>query len=148
MHHSHSLFYRVYKARYFPNCLFLEAEWGHKPSYVWWSLLSAREVILAGSRWMVGDGNQILVAASNWLDHKPMFIGAKDHSLRVGDLIDRDTWLWDRTKIYATFAPRTRNEILTIPLSRRRSRDKLIWKENSKHEFTVKSSYHVAIRLR
>ena len=40
---------------------------------------------------MVGDGNQILVAASNWLDHKPMFIGAKDHSLRVGDLIDRDT---------------------------------------------------------
>lgn len=148
MHHNHFLFYRVYKARYFPNCLFLEAELGHKPSYVWWSLLSAREVILAGLRWMVGDGNQILVAASNWLDHKPMFIGAKDHSLRVGDLIDRDTWLWDRAKIYATFAPRTRNEILAIPLSWRRSRDKLIWKENSKHEFTVKSSYHVAIRLR
>uniref|UniRef100_A0A7N2N5L9 Reverse transcriptase zinc-binding domain-containing protein n=1 Tax=Quercus lobata TaxID=97700 RepID=A0A7N2N5L9_QUELO len=84
IHHTHSLFYRVYKARYFPNCSLLEAELGHKPL----------------------------------------------------------------TKIYATFAPRTRNEILAIPLSLRRSREKLIWKANSKHEFTVKSSYHVAIRLR
>lgn len=34
MHHTHSLFYRVYKARYFPTCSFLEVELGHNPSYV------------------------------------------------------------------------------------------------------------------
>lgn len=34
MQHTHSLFYRVYKARYFPTCSFLEVELGHNPSYV------------------------------------------------------------------------------------------------------------------
>ncbi|XP_075670201.1 putative mitochondrial protein AtMg00310 [Castanea sativa] len=44
-HGTHSLFYRVYKARYFPTCSFMEAELGSNPSYVWHSLLSARDVI-------------------------------------------------------------------------------------------------------
>ena len=50
IHHTHSLFYQVYKARYFPNCSFLEAELGHNPSYVWRSLLAARDIIRAGSQ--------------------------------------------------------------------------------------------------
>lgn len=57
----HSLFYRVYKARYFPNSSFLEARMGCNPSYVWRSLLAVRDVIIQGSRWRVGDSRQILV---------------------------------------------------------------------------------------
>ena len=49
IHQDQSLFYRVYKARYFPNCNFLLAEFGSNPSYVWWSLLEARDVIWEGS---------------------------------------------------------------------------------------------------
>ena len=49
IHQDHSLFYRVYKARYFPNCNFLLAKLGSNPSYVWWSLLEARDVIWEGS---------------------------------------------------------------------------------------------------
>ena len=56
-----SLFYRIYKARYFPNSMFLDAEMGHNPSYVWHSLLSAREVLLAGSKWQVGNGDTIKI---------------------------------------------------------------------------------------
>ena len=29
IHHTHSLFYQVYKVRYFPNCSFMEAKIGH-----------------------------------------------------------------------------------------------------------------------
>lgn len=32
---THSLFYRVYKARYFPLCTFMDAELGTNPSFVW-----------------------------------------------------------------------------------------------------------------
>ena len=32
---TQSLFFRVYKARYFPNCSFMEAALGHNPSFVW-----------------------------------------------------------------------------------------------------------------
>ena len=46
---SHSLFYRVYKARYFPSCSFMEAELGSNLSFIWHSLLQARELIIVGS---------------------------------------------------------------------------------------------------
>ena len=36
---THSLFYRVYKARYFPSCTFMDAKLGTNPSFVWRSLL-------------------------------------------------------------------------------------------------------------
>ena len=148
LHHTHSLFYHVYKARHLPNCSFLEAELGHKPSFVWRSLIAAREVVVRGSRWRVGNGSRILVSSSNWLPHRPIFSGDVDHTLRVADLINRDTWQWDRRKIEDIFAPRTRLDILEIPLCRNRSRDSLVWKENNKHEFTVKTAYKVAMRLR
>ena len=66
IHHTHSLFYCVYKARYFPNSSFMEAEIEHNPSYVWWSLVATREVIMEGSRWRVGNGRQIEVGSRNW----------------------------------------------------------------------------------
>ena len=56
IHNAHSLFYRVYKSRYFPNCSFMDAELGNNPSYVWRSLLAARNIIREGSKWKVGDG--------------------------------------------------------------------------------------------
>ena len=31
---THSLFYQVYKVRYFPNCSFMDVEIGNNPSYV------------------------------------------------------------------------------------------------------------------
>ena len=45
IHNNGSLFYRVYKARYFPNTSFLDAELGNNPSFVWRSLLAARVII-------------------------------------------------------------------------------------------------------
>ena len=80
LHYTHSLFYRVYKVRYFPNCSFLEAELGRKPSFVWRSLIAASEVVVRGSRWRVGDGSRILVLSSNWLPHRPIFSGDVDHT--------------------------------------------------------------------
>ena len=53
---SHSFFYRVYKARYFPRCSFMDAVLGHNPSFMWRSILAARDVIQEGSMWKIGDG--------------------------------------------------------------------------------------------
>ena len=41
-HNTLSLFYRVYKSRYFPMCSFMDADLGNNPPFVWWSLLAAR----------------------------------------------------------------------------------------------------------
>ena len=81
-------FYRIYKARYFPTTEFLEAEMGHNPSYVWRSLLSAREIVLAGSRWQVGDGKTIKVSSHAWLTHPPRLNGDIRKDMHLPELIN------------------------------------------------------------
>ena len=108
IHNTHSLFYRVYKSRYFPTCSFMEAELGNNPSYVWRSLLVAREVIREGSMWKVGDGSSIQVSKHKWLPNRPVFLGTPRPQMYVNELIDRATVQWDREKIFNLFAYRTR----------------------------------------
>ena len=50
IHNNESLFYRVYKARYFPSTSFLDVELGNNASFAWHSLLAFRNIIYAGSR--------------------------------------------------------------------------------------------------
>ena len=92
--------------------------------------MAARDVIMEGSRWRVGNGRQIWAESRNWLSHKPIFRREEWPNLRVGNLIvDRD-WEWKRTMIAEIFASRACEEINAIPLSRERTQDTLIWKEN------------------
>ena len=56
IHNTHSLFYKVYKTRYFPNYSFMDAVLGKNPSYVWRSLLAARDIISEGSIWKGMEG--------------------------------------------------------------------------------------------
>ena len=74
LNQQNSLFFRVYKARYFPACSFLEAELGSNPSYVWWSILQARDVILARLKWKVRSGNSMDIARHVWLPRPPLII--------------------------------------------------------------------------
>ncbi|XP_075670379.1 putative mitochondrial protein AtMg00310 [Castanea sativa] len=74
IHNEQSLFYRVYKGRYFPNCSFLMAELGSNSSIVWRSLLAAREVIREGSMWQIGDGRRIGLTTHKWLPNALAFL--------------------------------------------------------------------------
>ena len=51
-----SLFYKVSKARYFPNTSILEAPDSRLGSYAWRSILRGRDIILSGARWRVRNG--------------------------------------------------------------------------------------------
>ena len=148
IHGTQSLFYRVYKAQYFPSSTFSEAPLGHNPSFVWRSLLSARDVIIAGSKWKIGDGKCIGVITHKWLSHDPIFNGKPNPKLKVSDLMDADIRQWDRGKAYALFTARTRNEILALSLNDTHARDSLIWMENKSRTFSVKTAYQVALRLK
>ena len=52
---SNSLFYRVFKSKYFRDTSFVQAQQGRNPSYVWRSILAAQSIIKHGMRWQVGD---------------------------------------------------------------------------------------------
>ena len=84
-----SLFYRIYKARYFPTTTFLDAEIGHNPSYVWRSLLSARGLIMASSKWQVGNGETIKALSHECLSHPPRLNVDILEDMCVQELIDQ-----------------------------------------------------------
>ncbi|XP_050258807.1 uncharacterized protein LOC126703778 [Quercus robur] len=65
-HDTSSLFYRVFKARYFPNGTIFYAK-QKSDSYAWKSILRVRKVMVMGAKWRVGDGKSIKVFVDNWL---------------------------------------------------------------------------------
>ena len=65
LHDDNSLFYRVFKARFFPNGTILEAKEAPSTLYAWKIILKGRDVINKGALWRVGDGKQIKIWADN-----------------------------------------------------------------------------------
>lgn len=53
LQHPDSLVAKVFKAKYFPTCSFLQATLGNTP-YAWRSIFLAREVLEWGPIWRVG----------------------------------------------------------------------------------------------
>ena len=95
IHDTSLLFYKVYKARYFPNSFFMMANVGSNPSFVWRSLLAARDIIFRGLKWQVGNGRTIGVYTYKWLTHKPIPLIEAALDMRVCELIDEDIRQWD-----------------------------------------------------
>ena len=141
------MFYRVYKARYFPTYSFMEAELGCNPSYVWRNLLNARELIRVGSLWKIGDGCSVGIQTHKWLPHTLTFHDGIDLTLRMAEFINPQTKQWDRGKVNAWFQPPSRDEVLRIRLGSLEGWDTLIWNENKAQTFSVRTAYHVALQM-
>ena len=67
LHNQNSLFYKVFKSKFFPDCLILEASNSHSGSYAWQSILKGHDVLLKCARWRVGSGESISVWLDAWL---------------------------------------------------------------------------------
>ena len=61
INNPNSLCYRVFKARFFPECSILEAEDSRVGSYTWKSILSARDVIHKGMVWRISNGESMRI---------------------------------------------------------------------------------------
>lgn len=59
---------RLYKAKYYADTDFMEAKMGGHPSFIWGSILEARQVISAGLNWRIGNGKDIKILNQPWLN--------------------------------------------------------------------------------
>ena len=66
LHNKETLFYKVFKAKFFLNTSLLEAKETSSGSYAWKSILYDRDVILNGACWRVGNGKSIKI----WQHHR------------------------------------------------------------------------------
>ncbi|XP_042946873.1 uncharacterized mitochondrial protein AtMg00310-like [Carya illinoinensis] len=54
-----SLFHKMYAARYFSNGDLLATSLGGTPSYAWREIWEAKNLLVKGGRWNVGNGSSI-----------------------------------------------------------------------------------------
>ena len=146
LHNKETLFYKVFKAKFFPNHSILEAKKSSTGSYAWKSILHGRDVILDGACWRVGNGKSIKIWQHHWLPRKhptkilsPM-VGTIEEAT-VDCLIDEETRTWNATMVDGIFAPQEAEEIKNIPLARNETEDTMFWPWEHDGNYSCKSGY-------
>ena len=144
LHQKNLLFYRVFKARFFPNCSILEALYSNTESYAWRSILKGRDLLLKRVRWRVGCGEAISVWKDAWLPSttqpwvsSPIVQGFE--GMKVSDLIDPATNKWDQNLLHGLFIPHEVELITSIPLCLNKVEDVVVWPFTPSGCYTVKS---------
>ena len=66
IHDKESLFYRVFKAKYFMNNSIFEAN-SSSGSFAWNIILWSRDLIERGSSWRIGSGEFVRIYKNAWL---------------------------------------------------------------------------------
>ncbi|CAL8118504.1 unnamed protein product [Prunus armeniaca] len=142
-----SLAARIFKARYFPHCNFLEAGLGYRPSRIWSSLIWGKDLLKAGLRWRVGNGEDIYVYQDRWvplpMNFKIISTPQFDVSMKVCELFNA-AGQWDEEQLKANFWEQEVKAILQIPLASNHREDKLIWHYDQSGKYSVRSGYMVA----
>jgi len=144
---EHILYFTMFIRRDISPLSFMDANVGSNPSFVWRSLLQARDIITEGGAWKIGDGETVGIDSHKWLPKPPSFKPGADRTLKVSALFNPVTRQWDHSLIQTLFHTSTREDILRIQLGQSRSRDKLMWMETKSRTFSVKTAYQVALRL-
>jgi hypothetical protein len=150
LHQPSSLLCRVLKAKYFPNTSFLEAGVPGNASYIWRSICAAKEVLNCGLRWRVGSGDRIKIWKDRWLPSSSTYkvispIAGGDAEVTVDTLICGESMTWNIPLLHSMFLPRDVECIRSIPLSKRKPPDVLIWSGTKQGIFSVKSAYKMLL---
>uniref|UniRef100_A0A2N9H9Z1 Reverse transcriptase domain-containing protein n=2 Tax=Fagus sylvatica TaxID=28930 RepID=A0A2N9H9Z1_FAGSY len=147
LHNPHSLIHKLFKAKYFPHCNFLEATVHGNASFIWRSICDSKQVLIDGMRWRVGSGEKIKIWKDPWLPCLSTYkvispMNGFDEHATVDSLIIRESMCWNVPLLENIFLPRDVELIRQIPLSIRRPPDIRIWNGTKKGVLTVKSAYH------
>ncbi|OMO81404.1 reverse transcriptase [Corchorus capsularis] len=111
-------------------------------------LLAGRKVIIAESRFRVGEGN-LDIWNDRWIAKPLSFrpsprIASIVPDLKVSDLIDGDNRMWRIDLVSDLFEEEDASRILGLAILRHPVCDCLIWNANRMGDFSVKSAYYVA----
>ena len=104
LHEKNSLFYKVFKSKFFPTGSVMDAKESHRGSYAWHSILGARKVVASGIWWRIGDGSKVKIWGDKWLSDlnmpnliSPCLLHMADYT--VSHIIDPTTQSWNVTTV-------------------------------------------------
>ncbi|KAL1814194.1 hypothetical protein ACET3Z_024259 [Daucus carota] len=143
----HSLVSEVFKARYFPDCSFMDAQIGNNLSFVWRSIWEAKHVIAAGMRWRIGSGNSVNIVGQPWLlgETNPFITtpvqGLQNH--KVSALMATDHRGWDEDTLSDMFNIRDQQCIKRINLTESSEEEEIYWGKEVSGHYSVRSTYRL-----
>ena len=144
IHDTNSLFFRVFKTKYFPNGSIFEAK-SSTGSYAWKSILKSKHLIGRGARWRVGDGQTIKIFHDAWLptDVGRITTSQVDLSLEatVAMLINPVSGWWNIQLIDRHFYSPDAKLIKSLPLCSTPQPDIMLWPKEKSGNYPVKSGY-------
>lgn len=148
MNNDNQLVTSLMKARYYPNCDFLDAKIGDNPSFMWRSILAAQESVRKGCRKRIGNGKDTFVWKVPWLPstENGMLTTTMPQELEnitVQGLMEVNTRAWDREVIHDIVNNRDEELILKIPLPVGDRNDTWFWCLETEGNFTVRSVYRM-----
>ena len=112
--------------------------------------MAAQNIIRKGCKWQVGNGALIDIWVDKWLNGPATFslltrLKTLLDQSSVSLLIDLVTGGWHDELVRQVFLLADVHSILSIPLSVRMPRDKLVWAFTLKGNFTVCSAYKIVV---
>ena len=120
IHDKESLFYKVSKAKYFPNCSIFYAK-SSMGSFAWKSILWSKDLIEKGSIWRIGCGALVRIYRDAWLPSPKGRISSLVSHLApestIDALINSVTGWWNTNLIDLCFYPPEAYLIKSLPLS-------------------------------
>ncbi|CAN6541779.1 unnamed protein product [Malus baccata var. baccata] len=109
-----------------------------------------RKVLEKGLIWRVGDGETIKIREDPWYPMPSTFCirpAVNLDALYVRDLINQDSKSWNADLVSACFSSEEANTILSIPISKTGSCDRMGWFHTANGVYSVKLGYGIAMEL-
>ena len=130
-HDTDSLFYKVFKAKYFPNGSVFEARFA-TGSFAWKNILHSKNLIERNARWRIRDGKSIRIFQDAWLPNsnegRILFHRGVLASDAIADvLIDPNSGWWNLSLIDQCFYPPDAQIIKSLPLCITPQPNSLVW---------------------
>lgn len=124
----------------------MKPNWGHNSSFVCCSILSAKDVVVCGSRIQIGSEQNVLIGQDPWLpDINNGFTSSSLNETlavpNVSSLMVSNQRQWDLDVISNLFNSRDKELILQIPFSYRKESDIWYWLHDSCGVYSVRSCY-------
>ncbi|KAH1081553.1 hypothetical protein J1N35_021314 [Gossypium stocksii] len=137
-----SLYHKVFKARYFLNCSFMEASVGCNPSFLWRNIWNSKVILHKGARWWIRNGLTTRVKEDVWIPTQLNSLALSpctnfNEESKVCELIDASRMVWRENLIKREFSKEEAEAICKISLVNQNAEDKLIWKWNADGNYSV-----------
>ncbi|KAL4295344.1 hypothetical protein GQ457_12G013630 [Hibiscus cannabinus] len=142
-----SLCFKVLSVKYFPSGNVLEAVPKDHSSFVWTSILRAKDKLKEGFHWRTGIDSSIAMRNQVWgggddpVRLETTYLDNPENPVQCKDFMVEGCCQWDTHKVIQVFTAEDGTKIIQCPIANSRE-DVLVWTHNRSGLYSTKSGHH------